>query len=92
MCIACIESLQARMDEAALKHPPERLLVHLDDFESVNMPVGSLLTHRQVESGLHDSMSENCWCRPIVITPSDDRAAAEILADYVSHDMREVVT
>lgn len=79
------------MDDAALKSPPERLLVHLDDFLDESTPHGEVLNKEQVESGLHDSNNEHCWCRPIVIDVGDTRTAAEIVADYIAHDVGEVL-
>lgn len=84
-------SLQRAMDTAALK--PERLLVHLDAFdEMVDVPHGEILDQEQVESGLHESMSEDCWCRPIIIEVADTRTAEEIFADYVAQDVGEILT
>lgn len=90
MCDGCISSLQVAMDEAALK--PERLVVHLDSFEDISVPHGELLNKEEVESGLHESMNEQCWCHPIIIEPFDDRTAVEVFADYIANDTGEVIT
>lgn len=91
MCQVCIDSLQKTMDDAVLKSPPERLLVHLDDFLDDSTPHGEVLDKQQVELGLHDSNNEQCWCRPIVIQPGDTRTAIEVVADYTVHDVGEVL-
>jgi hypothetical protein len=92
MCQACIDALQERMDEAAAQTPPERLLVHLDNFDDPAMPHGETLTKDQVEAGLHESWNIHCWCRPIILEPHDVRSAVEIVADYIASDVGEVVT
>ena len=92
MCQACIDALQERMDEAASKAPPERLLVHLDDMDDARMPHGETLTASQVEAGLHESWNIHCWCSPIVIESHDVRTASEIVAEYIAHDVQEVIT
>jgi hypothetical protein len=89
MCDKCIEGLQARMDEYAAKNPPERLVVHIDNFS--DLPLAESLTKEQVASGLHDN-GENCWCRPIIVEPSDDRTAIEVFADYIARDVGETLT
>jgi hypothetical protein len=80
------------MDEAAAKDPPERLVVHLDDFDDVSVPHGELLSREQVESGFHESGNERCWCRPVIIETADTRTAIEVFADYIATDVGEVLT
>ena len=92
MCQACIDALQERMDQAAARSTPERLLVHLDDLDDKAMPHGETLNKDQVEAGLHESWNTHCWCGPIVIEPYDVRSATEIVADYIAHDVQEVIT
>ena len=80
------------MNESALKTPPERLVVHIDDFDDPKISHGELLSKEQVEEGLHESMNEQCWCHPIIIEAYDTRTATEVFADYIMNDVSEVIT
>lgn len=79
MCQQCIEKLQETLDEESAKPVSGRVLIHFDDDPCGE--VGVLLSKEEIEEGLHDSMSEDCWCNPFSIEPSDTRTAAEIWRD-----------
>ena len=80
MCRECINNLQTSLDAAALKDPPEFVLIHFESSgESITRP-GVSVSPAEMEAKLHASMDPNCWCCPIVILPGDVRTSEEIWA------------